>query len=60
MPCFYVEWSISLDAETAEEAARKALKIHRDPESIVTVFHIVDENGDAQQIDLTELDETTE
>ena len=35
-----VRWEIDLDARTAKEAARKALRIQRDPESIATVFEV--------------------
>lgn len=37
-----VKWEIDLDARTAKEAARKALSIQRDPESIATVFEVRD------------------
>jgi hypothetical protein len=47
-----VVWTIEIEAETAEEAARKALEIHRDPESNATVFEV---NGET--IDLTEIDD---
>ena len=35
-----VRWEIDVDARTAREAARKALRIQRDPESIATVFEV--------------------
>jgi len=38
---FYtVKWLIEVDADTPEEAARKARKIQRDPESIATFFDV--------------------
>ena len=37
---FRVGWHIDVDAETPQDAARKALKIQRDPNSIATVFHV--------------------
>jgi len=37
-----VRWEIDLEARTAKEAARKALRIQRDPESIATVFEVRD------------------
>ena len=37
-----VRWEIDLDARTAKEAARKALRIQRNPESIATVFEVRD------------------
>ena len=35
-----VRWEIDVDARTTREAARKALRIQRDPESIATVFDV--------------------
>ena len=35
-----VTWSIDVPARTAREAARRALQIQRDPESIATVFDV--------------------
>jgi hypothetical protein len=51
-PRFLVSWEIDVEDEgvaTPEAAARKALRIQRDPESIATVFEVraVDENGAA-------------
>ncbi len=42
MPLFLVKWDINLEADTAEDAARQALEIQRDPESIATVFNVKD------------------
>jgi len=49
---YRVTWTIDLDAESFEDAARQALEIHRDPVSIATCFTITDENGTRQEIDL--------
>lgn len=57
---FRVDWAIDLYAETPEAAARKALRIHRNPESIATVFTVRDRNApetEPEHVDLTELDE---
>ncbi len=54
MTDYYIEWSIDLEAETAREAAQKALEIMRDPSSIATVFRIYDEDGNPVQVDLQE------
>ena len=35
-----VHWEIDVDARTPREAARMALRIQRDPESIATVFDV--------------------
>lgn len=39
---FYVRWDIDIFADTPEEAARKALRIQRDPESTATYFHVAE------------------
>jgi hypothetical protein len=39
---YRVEWEIELDAETPQEAAKLALKIHRDKDSLATMFFITD------------------
>jgi hypothetical protein len=37
---YVVVWSIDIWAETAEEAAREALKIQKDQESTATMFFV--------------------
>lgn len=55
---FTVEWLIELDAEDAVDAARQALAIHRDPDSIATVFTVTDNAGGVSvEIDLEEVTE---
>lgn len=54
---YRVEWSMEIDADSPEEAARKALAIHRDPESVASVFDVYDEAGEAARVDILELDE---
>lgn len=54
---YRVTWEIELDADTAKEAAEKALAVHRNPESIATVFKVAPKNGESTQIDLTQLSE---
>ncbi len=51
---YCISWTIDLEAETPEEAAEKALKIQRDPESIATVFEVTDDTGTTGAIDLEE------
>ena len=46
-------WEIDVDARTPREAARKALAIQQDPESIATVFD-VQHRGRMVRVDLTE------
>lgn len=54
---YRVEWSMEIDADSPEEAARKALAIHRDPESVASVFDVYDEAGEVARVDILELDE---
>lgn len=53
---YKVIWEIEIEAESAEEAARKAFEIQRDPDSIATVFNIKAPNGEEFIIDLLEWD----
>ncbi len=55
---YYIEWRIEIEAGSPEEAARKALAIQRDPQSIATAFHVYDPDGEPLVIDLTAIDET--
>ncbi|WP_107657467.1 hypothetical protein [Nocardia suismassiliense] len=53
MPDYSVIWHIDqLDADTPVDAAHEALNIHRNPESIATVFEVHDSNGARYRIDL--------
>jgi hypothetical protein len=54
---YQIDWRINLDAEDTQEAARKALQIQRDPESIATVFLVTDLSGRSEVVDLLEADE---
>ena len=56
MPSYLVEWTIDIEADTAEEAARAALAIHRDPDSIATVFQVRRGDSPAVTFDLGEID----
>jgi hypothetical protein len=40
MPLYRVKWTIDIDADSAEAAAVEALRIHRDEESLATVFSV--------------------
>ncbi len=51
---YKVVWEIDLDAESFEDAARQALEIQRDPESIATYFLVTDGQGHRQDVDLAE------
>lgn len=41
---YQVTWTIDIDADSHEDAARKALEIQRDPDSIALVFETVLKN----------------
>ena len=49
---YRVTWTIDIDAHSFSAAARKALKIHRNPDSIATIFDVRDSRGVVRQIDL--------
>lgn len=62
---YAVRWEMEIEAVSPEAAARKALEIHRDPESIATCFQVHDQSssmlnpdgGPWTFIDLMETDE---
>jgi len=41
---YRVRWEIELDADSAADAARQALEIHRDRESVRTIFEVESES----------------
>jgi len=49
---YRVVWEIDIDAESFEEAARQALEIQRDRDSIATCFVVQDPDGNSQDVDL--------
>ena len=51
---FTVDWTININASTAEEAARQAFDIMSKPDTTATVFNVIDESGDAKSVDLLE------
>src|SRR5436309_15439726 len=57
MPEYRITWEIDLWADSPREAAEQALTIHRNPESIATVFDVTDETGHTERIDLDEADD---
>lgn len=66
MKRYLVVWEIDIDADTALDAARQALEIHRDKDSIAVVFDVIEAdsngeaNGEAQRIDLLDIDNDNE
>ncbi len=49
---YRVTWIIDIDAESFEDAAKKALEIHRDNESLAIYFTITNEQGETRDLDL--------
>lgn len=49
---YRVTWTIDLDADSPEDAARRALAIHRNPESWATHFEVRDNKGRICEVDL--------
>lgn len=61
MPDYTVRWEIDVfDADSPEDAARKALAVQRDPSSTATVFDVRRNAGDvetiARRVDLEEVE----
>jgi hypothetical protein len=52
MADFLVCWEINIEAATAREAAREALRIMQDKSSTATVFDVFEGGGDKVRIDL--------
>jgi hypothetical protein len=48
---YRVIWEIDIEADSPEEAAYRALVIHRDPHSTATVFDVFDEKGNKTRVD---------
>ncbi len=55
MKKYVVAWYIDIEAESPEDAARQALAIQRNPESLATVFDIKGD-GSTVTVDVEDLD----
>ena len=53
---YLVTWNIDIEADSPKKAAEDALRIHRDPDSIATVFKVCDEKGESWDVDLSNTD----
>ena len=53
---YLVTWDIEVDALTARGAAEEALRIHRDPESIATIFQVIEFRDDPMECDAETID----
>jgi hypothetical protein len=51
---YQIQWVIEIEASSFHEAARKALEIQRDPDSIATYFTVTNKNGLIKGVDLME------
>ena len=49
---YRVTWTMDIESDSPQHAAQLALTIHRDPNSIATVFEVTDEQGDFYKVDL--------
>ncbi len=59
MKTYRVSWEIDIDADSPRGAAEKARAIQRDPESLATVFDVIEMDGDTiQRIDLEEAEDS--
>lgn len=59
MPRYLVTWEIDvLDATTPEDAAREAWETMRRTGSTANCFTVIDEHGDAVNVDLEEADQS--
>lgn len=55
MTLYKITWKIDIEAESALVAAKEALKIQRDPNSIATMFKLIDKRtGIKFEVDLEE------
>lgn len=52
MTAYTVAWIIDIDEDTPDAAARRALAIQRDPDSIGVVFDVTEPDGTHHVIDL--------
>jgi len=54
---YTVTWRIEVDADSPEHAARTALEMQRDPDSLATHFEVVAPDGRVVEVDLLRMDE---
>lgn len=59
MPRYLVSWEIDIEADSPEEAARKAHEFVRKPDTLANVYQVIDSecSGEPVTIDLAELDQ---
>lgn len=49
---YKVVWEMEIEASSPLKAAERALEIQRDPNSIATIFNVIDSKGREKTIDL--------
>lgn len=52
---YTVTWTINVEAATPEEAAKEALSIQRDPESIAVFYEVTEPSGLKHDVDLLDV-----
>ncbi len=53
-PLFRVVYAIDVDAEDETEAAKKAYRMMRDEDSLAPILTVINSDGKATQVDLSE------
>ena len=51
MPAYRVIWRIDIQAESAVAAAERAREVQRDPESIASLFEVIERPGPGRETD---------
>lgn len=52
---YFVRWTVEIDADSPEEAAKIARGMQLDPKSVATVFNVSTDEGDGAYIDLGQM-----
>ena len=51
MPTYRVIWRIDIQAESAVAAAERAREVQRDPESVASLFEVIERPGPGRETD---------
>lgn len=52
---YFVRWTVEIDADSAEEAAKIARGMQLDPRSVATMFNVSTNEGDGIYIDVGQM-----
>lgn len=52
---YFVRWTVEIDADSPEEAAKIARGFQLDPNSVATVFNVSTNEGDGAYIDVGQM-----